>query len=775
MAFAAGRYWTSAPESHYNVSIKSKTDTDASVRLSNNCRHREAFLSSRYKGVYMRKFRKITIGGIESKIFTLILVTVILLSVAFLAVSLYRSSMLTNLTAETSARQQETTSAIISGTMDQVMDSTMKNSSEMEAIIVDEMFSAAQSRVILVADYATKMFSDPGSFPAKPYAGPDPSQGGKIVPQVIWADGVDPQDPAIAEQAGMLANLSETMVSMCKATGTDNIYIGTGEGVFLTVSSSSADWFEKDGTLKHYDCRSRFWYKQAAEAGGVVFSDLEVDATTGEMSVVCAMPVYGPDGNLASVVGADLFLHAMENVVAKFASDGGYSWIVNRDGHVIYSPNPEVLRMNTSANAVDLRDSENQQLAALTADAMAEGTDVRIVNVQGKDYYMLGMPIKTVGWTLFTAFPKETVDQVGVTQLNSYDGIMNDARSTYQDKITETSHSTQILLALLALAAVTAAVILGKRIVKPLNTITEQVTSLNEQDPVFKMQDAYRTGDEIEVLAESFADLSQKTVNYVEEVRRVTAEKERIGTELHTARQIQEGMLPNIFPAFPDRPEFDLYASMDPAKEVGGDFYDFFLIDNDHLALVMADVSGKGIPGALFMMASKNILQSNAMQGGSPADILERMNKIICANNPMQMFVTVWLGILEISTGRLIASNAGHEYPMIRRTSGVFEIFKDKHGFVVGGMEGMKYTAYELQLHPGDMLFLYTDGVPEATNTKNELFGTDRMLSSLNGHPGDLPSTTLRHMQDAVDVFVDGAEQFDDLTMLCLEYKGPEK
>ena len=141
----------------------------------------------------------------------------------------------------------------------------------------------------------------------------------------------------------------------------------------------------------------------------------------------------------------------------------------------------------------------------------------------------------------------------------------------------------------------------------------------------------------------------------------------------------------------------------------------------------------------------------------------------------MQMFVTVWLGILEISTGRLIASNAGHEYPMIRRTSGVFEIFKDKHGFVVGGMEGMKYTAYELQLHPGDMLFLYTDGVPEATNTKNELFGTDRMLSSLNGHPGDLPSTTLRHMQDAVDVFVDGAEQFDDLTMLCLEYKGPEK
>ena len=157
----------------------------------------------------MRKFRKITIGGIESKIFNLILITVILLSVAFLAVSLYRSSMLANLTAETSARQQETTSAIISGTMDQVMDSTMKSSSEMEAIIVDEMFRDVQTRVTLVADYAAKVFSDPDSFPAKAYAGPDPSLGGQIVAQVLWADGVDPQDPAIAERTGLLANLSE--------------------------------------------------------------------------------------------------------------------------------------------------------------------------------------------------------------------------------------------------------------------------------------------------------------------------------------------------------------------------------------------------------------------------------------------------------------------------------------------------------------------------------------------------------------------------------------
>ena len=723
----------------------------------------------------MKKFRKITIGGIGSKIFTLILVTVLLLSAAFVVVSLHRSSMLTDLTAETNAKQQEATSSIITGTMNQVMDSTMTRTSEMKAMIVDEMFRDVQTQVTLVADYAAKILAEPGSFPAKPYAGPDPSLDGQIVAQVLWADGVDPQDPAIAERTGLLANLSDMMVSLCGAAGTDNIYTGTGEGIFLSVNSSSADWFEDDGSLKHYDCRSRFWYKQAAEAGGVVFSDLEVDATTGEMSVVCAVPVYGPDGKLAAVAGSDLFLHAMGSVITEFASEGGYSWIVNRDGHVIYSPNPEILRMSASADAADLRESENEQLAALVTNAMAEQTDVRIVNVQGSDYYMLGVPIKTVGWTLFTAYPKETVDSVGVSLLKSNHDITEEARDTYKEKIASTSRSTMILLALLALAAVAGAVLLGRRIVKPLNTITEHIVSLSEQDPVFKMQDTYRTGDEIELLAESFADLSQKTVDYVEEVKRVTAEKERIGTELHMASQIQEGMLPSIFPPFPDRTEFDLFASMNPAKEVGGDFYDFFLLDNDHLALVMADVSGKGVPGALFMMASKNILQSIAMQGGSPADILEQMNKVICANNPMQMFVTVWLGILEISTGRLVASNAGHEYPMIRRSGGVFEIYRDKHGFVVGGMEGLKYKAYELQLQSGDALFLYTDGVPEATNSKNDPFGTDRMLLSLNGHPGDSPSATLRHMQEAVDVFVDGAEQFDDLTMLCLEYKGPEK
>ncbi len=249
-------------------------------------------------------------------------------------------------------------------------------------------------------------------------------------------------------------------------------------------------------------------------------------------------------------------------------------------------------------------------------------------------------------------------------------------------------------------------------------------------------------------------------------------ESSRIETELTLASNIQADMVPNIYPAFPDRDEFDIYATMDPAKEVGGDFYDFFLIDSDHLCMVMADVSGKGVPAALFMMASKIILANNAMIGKSPAQILTDTNDAICSNNREEMFVTVWLGILEISTGKLTAANAGHEYPVVKHAGGKFEIFKDKHGFVIGGMAGAKYKEYEMTLEPGARLFLYTDGVPEATNGNNELFGMDRVLGALNENVDAGTVEMLKTVRRSVDEFVKEAEQFDDLTMLGFEYKG---
>ena len=249
-------------------------------------------------------------------------------------------------------------------------------------------------------------------------------------------------------------------------------------------------------------------------------------------------------------------------------------------------------------------------------------------------------------------------------------------------------------------------------------------------------------------------------------------EKKRIVNELSMAASIQQSMLPHIFPPFPDRKEFEIYALMDPAKGVGGDFYDFFMIDEDHLCLVMADVSGKGIPGALFMMVSKIILQSCAMLGRSPAEILSKTNEAICSNNQAEMFVTVWVGILEISTGILTAANAGHEYPVIKKPGGNFELLKDKHDFVIGGMDNTKYHEYRLELQRGFKLFLYTDGIPEASDAENRMFGMDRLIDALNINPDAEPDIVIGNVAEAVAGFVKEAEQFDDLTMLCFEYKG---
>ena len=334
---------------------------------------------------------------------------------------------------------------------------------------------------------------------------------------------------------------------------------------------------------------------------------------------------------------------------------------------------------------------------------------------------------------------------------------------------------------ILALIILVLFVILGqsaflhRTLLQPLKQISEEATRFSEENVKAekKLGETIRNRDEIGQLAASIDQMEEQIQNYVSSITRITAEKERINTELTLAMRIQADMLPHVFPPFPERKEFELYANMDPAKEVGGDFFDFFLVDDDHLCIVMADVSGKGIPAALFMMASKILLQNNAMLGKRPAEILTDVNEAICANNREEMFVTAWLGILEISTGRLTAANAGHEYPVMMRAGGSFELYKDRHGFVIGGMENVKYRQYELKIHPGDKLFLYTDGVPEATNAENEQFGTERMITALNGKKDEPPKKILESVRGAVDSFVQEAEQFDDLTMFCLSYHGP--
>ena len=246
----------------------------------------------------------------------------------------------------------------------------------------------------------------------------------------------------------------------------------------------------------------------------------------------------------------------------------------------------------------------------------------------------------------------------------------------------------------------------------------------------------------------------------------------RLGTELSMATDIQASQLPRLFPAFPNRPEFDVFASMTPAKEVGGDFYDFFLADERHIGLVMADVSGKGVPAALFMMVSRVLIKSHLQNGESPGEALANVNEQLCESNEAQLFVTVWLAVLDITTGKGTAANAGHEHPALRRAGGRYELVTYRHSPAVATMEGIRFREHDFEMNPGDSLFVYTDGVAEATNAENELFGTERLLEALNRNPEALPEEVLSNVMDGINGFVAGAEQFDDITMLCFKFNG---
>ena len=334
-----------------------------------------------------------------------------------------------------------------------------------------------------------------------------------------------------------------------------------------------------------------------------------------------------------------------------------------------------------------------------------------------------------------------------------------------------------VLVAVLVALAILTSIFLTRRFAtKPLRLLAQGMRQFGKGEKGYTREDILslpiRSRDEIGDLYRDIGDMQTRIVDYVDDLARITSERERMEAELHLAARIQNAMLPSAFPAFPDRTDFDLYASMVPAKDVGGDFYGFFLVDPDHLALLIADVSGKGIPAALFMMASVITISDRAMAGGTPAEILTAANTAIHKQNSTHMFVTAWLGILDLRTGVMTCANAGHEYPMVRR-GGVFSLLKDPHGLVIGGFAQANYRNYEIRLAPGDAVYVYTDGVAEASDPSEAFYGTERLMNTLNAHAAGTPKEILAAVSEDVKAFAAGAEQFDDITMLCVEYRGP--
>ena len=309
-------------------------------------------------------------------------------------------------------------------------------------------------------------------------------------------------------------------------------------------------------------------------------------------------------------------------------------------------------------------------------------------------------------------------------------------------------------------------VLVRKLVVKNINKVNASLSAITQGklETVVDVRSHYE-----------FDSLSNDINATVDTLKRYIKEaEERIDAELAFAKAIQHSALPNVFPPYPNRKEFEIYATMHTAKEVGGDFYDFYLIDDEHLAFLMADVSGKGIPAAMFMMTAKTMIKSFTESGMSVEEAFTNANQKLCENNEAGMFVTAWMGILDMKTGKVLFANAGHNPPLVKHADGTYEYLKCRAGFVLAGMEGVRYRKNELQLEKGDAIYLYTDGVTEATDLNNELYGEDRLHAILEKYKNANMQTLCEEVKKDVDLFVGEAPQFDDITMLALTYNGEE-
>ena len=416
----------------------------------------------------------------------------------------------------------------------------------------------------------------------------------------------------------------------------------------------------------------------------------------------------------------------------RHVGETGYLMIISEDGVIVSSPYEETLGRNIS-------DYEGFSVDLLESRMSDEPFDA---TVKGERYRCLGSKVES--YYIFALIPMEEM----ISSIRGPINMMNAAELV----------TFVILFAMIFL-------LIKKLVSSNIQKIDESLSRIAAGDLDVDV-DAQGTSE-----FESLSENINTTVEYLQDL--MEKESERIGKELEYAKVIQRSALPSLFPPFPERSDFEIYALMDPAKEVGGDFFDFELLDGTALGFCVADVSGKGIPASLFMMRAKTLIKSYGIAGLRADEILNSVNNELCKNNESGMFLTCWLGILNTETGVIEYANAGHNPPLIRHENGDFEYLNsNKPNFILAGMEDLKYRRYETMLAAGDEIFLYTDGVTEATDANNKLFGEPRLLDALNSMKESSCAEKCSLLRGKIDEFVGEAPQFDDITMLSLRYYG---
>ena len=710
-------------------------------------------------------------SSIKKKISTVFFLSMLLITVTFIIVIIGLTRLTRSSFKNGSMEESSNIEALSTAVLTQMAEETINMTTRVEAMMLNNLMKQLSGHVSMLGEYAYSVLTSPEDYGSKFIPTPAELDPNEVGTQILFSEGISPSNRDALAKGYLLGNMAEFMESLYRTGWLNSCLVAAPEGVTLITDSLPQEKVTADGSVVSFTATKRPWYTGAVEKGGIYFTDVEKDFFSDSIGIVCSMPVY-VNGKLAVVVGADLFLDMIEDEVSEFDKSNSFMFLINQNGHVIFSPKESgVLSAKVSSDATDLRTLGND-FSLFVTDVLNGREDYAVVDLDGESYYMVGRKMASIGWAVISAVDVASVEQpskdmqASLAEISEY--TINEISSILR---TFGILGISIILVISAVGLAISLTVSGK-VVNPLKKMTNKIKTLKGDSFDFLMEDSYLTNDEIEILARAFEDLSSKTKRYISQITAITAEKERIGAELNVATQIQADMLPSIFPPYPQKTEIDLYATMTPAKEVGGDFYDFFLTDANHLALVMADVSGKGVPAALFMVIAKTLLKNRAVMGGTPAEILEDVNNHLCDGNKTQFFVTAWMAIIDLRTGEGIAANAGHEHPALRRAGKKYELVRYKHSPVLGMMEGIIFQEHEFKLNPGDSLFVYTDGVPEATDSKNRLFGEERMVDALNVDPDALPSEVIRNVRSGIDGFVAGAEQFDDITMLCFKYKG---
>ncbi len=643
--------------------------------------------------------------------------------------------------------------------------------------IANEM-DLIRSDVKILSRMMTKIASNPADY--KPVAVVDPRSSSVKMGEsyVIYAPELKKNlTPEIQSELLIAGNIRTFLMPLAKPFKDykSSFYVGSRHGWFICSSVFPGQEFSPvtDEEINKYDPRKRPWYINAINAGDAVFSDLYTNIDTDEYQLIgCSAPYYDRNG-VAGVVGLDVSSADIYKAIEETAiGANGLSFVLNDKGEVIFSSRTQGDLVATSGGK-DLRQSSSSTLAE-AANKMSSGeSGILPVTVDGEEYYLAFAPMKNIGWSFGTLTLRKDIAAAAADSRNYFLAQIEGFLSRLQDKLFMMTFAGTFLLAGLSYIFLLASKKVSARFVKPIHELADGVREISGGKLDKKLN--IHTGDEIEHLATCFNAMTDELQTYMKNLTRVTAEKERIATELDVATEIQRGMLPKDIPA---RNDFELYATMTPAKEVGGDFYDFYFLDEKHLAITVADVSGKGIPAALFMVISKTILNNFMVSTHNReglAEVVAATNDKLCANNEAMMFVTAFIGVLDLETGEFIFVNAGHNPPVIYRDNHC-EFLDVKKNFVLGGMDGITFVEQKILLGRGDLLFIYTDGVTEALNVLEEEYLPERLIKFMNATDCAAPlEILLKNVRADVVEHVGAAEQSDDITMFALRFNGGDK